>query len=339
MSVWIISVILLLTIYLLVSEKISVGLTGIGLMALLVVCRILTPKEAVAGMANPAVITVGAMFINRKGMIRTGAVEFIGRRIVKLAKGNLNFALVVILLTIAVASAFINNTPVVILFIPVVMTMCCEFGLSPSKFLIPISYASILAGTCTLIGTSTNIIISDLSTQYGYGALGMFELSRLGIPIAVLGLIGIWMEAPQLMPTLLNPICQIQDGTHRRYLAELKIPRKSGLIGHNPISAFSIQYPGLEVLELIRYSHIFHPMGDTVEIAPDDLLLVKGSLNDLVGILHHEDVELPRSASVWRQNHLLWRCVSAPVPVLPPRSATRQICWYMVRADIDLQIT
>lgn len=295
MSIWIISIILLLTVCLLVSEKISVGLTAIGIMALLVLCKILSPKEAVAGFANPAVITVGSMFIISKGMIRTGAVEFIGRRIIKLAKGNSNFALVVILLTVAVASAFINNTPVVILFIPVVMTMCCEFGMSPSKFLIPISYASILAGTCTLIGTSTNIIVSDLSAQYGYGALGMFELSSLGVPIAVFGLLFLWVGAPRFMPALSNPICQIQDGTHRRYLAELKIPRKSGLIGHNPTHAFTEKYPGLEVLELIRYSHIFHPTRDAIQIAPDDLLLVKGSLNDLVGILHHEDVELPRS--------------------------------------------
>ncbi|MDX9787416.1 MAG: SLC13 family permease [Desulfobacterales bacterium] len=295
MSVWVVSAILLLTLYLLISEQISAGLTGLGIMSLLVLFKILTPKEAVAGIANPAVITVGAMFIISKGMMRTGAVEFIGRRVIKLAKGNSTLALVVILLTIALASAFINNTPVVILFIPVVMTMCCEFGLSPSKFLIPISYASILAGTCTLIGTSTNIIISDLSAQYGYGPLGMFELSRLGVPIAIFGLIFLSFGAPRLLPSLSNPICRIQDNTHRRYLAELKIPRKSALIGQAPAQAFSKNYPDLEVLELIRYSHIYHPTRDTVEIAPDDLLLVKGSLNDLVAILHQEDVTLPRS--------------------------------------------
>lgn len=295
MGVWIVSAILLLTLYLLISEKISVGLTGLGIMALLVLAKVLPPKEAVAGVANPAVIAVGAMFIISKGMTRTGAVEFIGRRVIKLAGGNQQIALFVILLSVAVASAFINNTPVVILFIPVVMTMCCEFGLSPSKFLIPISYASILAGTCTLIGTSTNIIISDLSAQYGYGPLGMFELSRLGVPIAAAGLVFLFLGAPRLLPALSNPTCQIQDSAHRRYLAELKIPRKSNLIGQNPADAFKENYPGLEVIELIRYSHIFHPLRDAVEIAPDDLLLVKGALNDLVGILHHEQVELPRS--------------------------------------------
>lgn len=295
MTVWLISAILLLTLYFLVTEKISVGLIAIGIMVLLVIFRIFTPREAVAGFSNPALITVGAMFIISKGMIRTGAMEFIGRRLIKLARGNLTLALGMILLTVALASAFINNTPVIILFIPVVMTMCCEFDLSPSKFLIPISYASILAGTCTLIGTSTNIIISDLSAQYGYGQLGMFELATLGVPIAVVGILFLLVAAPRVMPSLLNPICQIRDSAHRRYLAELKIPKKSSLIGKNPAQVFAADYPGMEVLELIRYSHIFHPARDTIAIAADDLLLVKGSLNDLVEILHQEDIELPLS--------------------------------------------
>lgn len=172
---------MLVTLYLLVTEVISVDLTAIGIMVVLVVSRILTPKEAVAGFANPAVITVGATFVVSKGMIRTGGVEFLGRKIIRFARGNPKPALLIILISVALASAFINNTPVVILFIPVVMTMCCKFDLSPSSYLIPVSYASILAGTCTLIGTSTNIIISDLSVSYGHDGLSVFELGYIGV--------------------------------------------------------------------------------------------------------------------------------------------------------------
>jgi di/tricarboxylate transporter len=245
------------------------------------------------GLAHPAVVTVGAMFVISKGMMRTGAVEFIGRHVIRLSRGNRFLALIIILLTVGVSSAVINNTPVVILFIPVVMSMCCEFGLSPSQFLIPISYASILAGTCTLIGTSTNIIISDLSAVSGYGAISMFELGKIGLPIAVLGIAFILIASPKLMPSLRNPTCQLKDSAHRRYLAELKIPRGSSLVDMEVLTAFEEKYPGLEVLELIRYSHIYHPSRDIVQIAPDDLILIKGALNDLVEILNHEDVELP----------------------------------------------
>jgi len=293
MSVWIVSAILIVTLYLFVTEKVPVDLTAIGLMVILVLFRIITPAEAVAGFAHPAVITVGSMFLISKGMIRTGAVGFIGQKVVQLTGGNFKLALLVILLTVAVASAFINNTPVVVLFIPVVMSMCCQFNLSPSKFLIPISYASILAGTCTLIGTSTNIIVSDISARHGYGAIGMFELSALGVPIAAVGIAFLMFAAPRFMPSLLNPTCEIEDGQHRRYLAELAVPRGSKLIGLEPGQVFAVNYPGLEVIELIRYSHIFHPSRDAVTIAADDLLLVKGSANDLVEIIHHDDVELP----------------------------------------------
>jgi di/tricarboxylate transporter len=295
MDIWIISAILIITLYLLITEKISVDLTAIGIMVLLVVSRILTPKEAIGGFANPAVITVGAMFVVSKGMMRTGGVEFLGRKIIKSARGNYKLALIIILLSVAVASAFINNTPVVILFIPVVMTMCCEFGLSPSKFLIPVSYASILAGTCTLIGTSTNIIISDLSVSFGYDGLSMFELSTLGAPLAIAGIIIIYFVAPKVLPALTNPICQLQDSAHRQYLAELKIPEKSSFIGTSPDEIFEEKYPSINVVELIKKSHIYHPKRIKLTIAAEDVLLVKGSLNDLVAILHNEEVELPTS--------------------------------------------
>lgn len=295
MDIWIISTILFVTLYLLITEKISVDLTAIGIMVLLVVSGILTPRETISGFANPAVITVGAMFVVSKGMMRTGGVEFLGRKIISLANGNYKLALIIILISVAIASAFINNTPVVILFIPVVMAMCCEFGLSPSKFLIPISYASILAGTCTLIGTSTNIIISDLSANNGYEALTMFELSILGVPLAIAGITFIYFVAPKLLPDLANPVCQLQDSEHRQYLAELKIPEASNLIGNSSKEVFSPKYPSVQVLELINKSKIYHPDRDRMIIAKDDILLIKGSLNDLVAILHNEAVDLPSS--------------------------------------------
>ncbi|MFT5700447.1 MAG: di/tricarboxylate transporter [Desulforhopalus sp.] len=295
MDIWIVSTILLITLYLLITEKISVDLTAIGIMVLLVVSGILTAKETISGFANPALITVGAMFVVSKGMMRTGGVEFLGRKIIQMARGNHKLALIIILISVAIASAFINNTPVVILFIPVVMSMCCEFGLSPSKFLIPVSYASILAGTCTLIGTSTNIIISDLSITNGYEGLTMFELSTLGVPIAVVGIVLLYFIAPKVLPDLASPICQLQDSDHRKYLSELKIPGKSNLIDKKPDEIFTNKYPSIEVIELINRSHIYHPVRDKIAISEDDILLVKGSLNDLVAILHNEQVDLPTS--------------------------------------------
>lgn len=322
METWIITLLLLLTLYLLVTEKIAVDLTAIGLMVLLVVSGILSPREAVMGFANPAVITVAAMFVVSKGMMRTGGVEFIGRQVIRLARGNATMAMAVILAVVAVMSAFINNTPVVILFIPVVMAMCCEFGLSPSKFLIPVSYASILAGTCSLIGTSTNIIISDLSQDYGYGNLAMFELAIVGVPIALCGLIFLLFAAPKVLPSLANPICALKDNEHRQYLAELQITGRSNLVGHNAMGLFVDTHPGIEVVEVVNRSHIYYPGRDAITVDDGDILLVKGSLNDLMAVLQREGVELPSS----EKGLLLGAQKDAPIVVeliISPQSTMR----------------
>jgi di/tricarboxylate transporter len=258
----------------------------------LTISGILAPTEAIAGFANPAVITVAAMFLISKGMIRTGAVAFISQKVIEYSRGRPTLAVFLILIIVGTASAFMNNTPVVVLFIPIILSLSCELDFSPSKFLIPVSYASILAGTCTLIGTSTNIIISDLSAAQGFGSLGMFELSSLGLPIALLGIFFLIFAAPKLMPGIHNPVCELKDSEHRRYLAEFQVPRQSPIIGENPDSYFTEKYPSMEVLELIRYSHVFYPDRDSVKVAPDDLLLVKGSANDLVEILAENQVEL-----------------------------------------------
>jgi di/tricarboxylate transporter len=293
MSIGIVTIVLIATLVLLITEKLPVDLTAIGIVVVLILTGILTPLEAVSGFASPAVITVAAMFMVSQGLIRSGAVGFIGQKVIALSRGNSKLAMLVIMLIVGASSAFINNTPVVVLFIPIVLSLSCELSFSPSKFLIPVSYASILAGTSTLIGTSTNIIVSDYSASRGYGALGMFELTALGVPIALLGIVFLLFAAPLLMPSHRSPVCELKEGGRRRYLAEFHIPRESPLIGQKADRVFADRHPSLEVLELIRYSHIYYPERDAVVIAPDDLLLVKGTANELLDILHTKGVELP----------------------------------------------
>jgi di/tricarboxylate transporter len=293
MEMWIVTAILVIVIILLIVERISIDVTAIGIMVALMLTGILTPAEAVAGFANPAVITVGAMFLISQAMIRTGVVGYIGHRVLAMARGRATPAIVVLLLIAAVASAFMNNTPVVVLFIPVIMSLGCRFGLSPSRYLIPLSYVSILAGTCTLIGTSTNIIISDLAAGYGFGTIGMFELARVGLPLAIIGFAFVMLSAPYLMPDLHPATCELENGGGRRFLAEITIPEQSRLMGKDPCADLPARYAGIEVLELIRHSHIYHPCRDTVRIQAGDLLLIKGAPSSLMALLDDKGVELP----------------------------------------------
>ena len=290
-DIWIVTITVLAALVLLITEKLPVGRTSIGIMVLLAVTGTLSPQEAVSGFANPALVTVAAMFMLSRGMIRTGAVTLVADHVLRMSRGNRVAAISIVLLLAAVASAFINNTPVVVLFIPIVLSMSCEYGFSPSKVLIPLSYASILAGTCTLIGTSTNIIVSDLSALNGYGEIGMFELAVLGVPIAVIGLLFLLVAAPRLLPEHVSPVCEMADGEDKRYLAELVVTANSPLGGNKP-SALVDRYPSMKTIEIVRNSTIIVAMDESVRIADDDILLVKAGADDLMAILQSKAVEL-----------------------------------------------
>jgi di/tricarboxylate transporter len=293
MTIWIVSLILVLAIILLITEKIPIDLTALGIIVALLATGVLSAQEAVIGFANPAVITVGAMFMISRALMRTGALGFVGEKMIAYSKGNSRRVMIMSLSMVAVASAFINNTPVVVLFISILMSVCCEYGLSPSRFMIPVSYASILAGTCTLIGTSTNILVSDLSFSNGYGAIGMFELASLGMPIAVLGVIFLYFAAPNIMPGHMAPVCELRDSEDRRYLAELSVPEGSHSIGKRPADLFAEKYPTMEVFEVIRDPNILFPEAESARLAPGDILLVKASANDLIATLDAKLLQLP----------------------------------------------
>lgn len=339
MAIWMVTAILIIALVLLVSEKISVDRTAIGVMAVLAISGILSPKETVAGFANPAVVTVGAMFLISRGLVRTGAVGYLTEYVLRFSRGNRAIAFITVLFTVGCASAFINNTPVVVLFIPIVMSLSCEYDFSPSKLLIPVSYASILAGTCTLVGTSTNIIVSDLSAFYGYGELRMFELTILGLPIAITGLAFLWLLSNRLMPGHAAPVCDLEEREDKRYLAQFLVPPDSPLIGRDLLPVTQEKYPTLRILEIVRRSRIIIPAGASAVLRKDDLILVKGSADDLVAILQSKLVRLPHSQedmgfAAGMENDLIVELI------VPPQSSVirDKLLSTSLHGDPDIQI-
>ena len=290
LQIILVSIILMGTLVLLITEKISVDKTSLGIIATLSLTGILTPAETAAGFANPAVITVGAMFLLSLGLIRTGAVGFVTEMVLKFSKGNKSRAFFLILITVAFSSAFINNTPVVVLFIPIVMGLGCEDDVSPSKLLIPISYASILAGTCTLIGTSTNIIVSDLAASSGQEALSMFELGRIGIPMALAGILFLFFVSPRLLPGRAAPVCQLEEGKGKRYIAELIVPPLSTLLGDRLLSTDLQDDPDIRIIAVrSRLSHYSYRKIQQVRLKTGDIILVRCPQNKLSKIRNNTD--------------------------------------------------
>jgi di/tricarboxylate transporter len=292
MTVWLITIILLVTIYLLVSEKYPIDLTAIGLIAVLMITGILTPSEALAGFANPSVITIVAMLVLSSGLIRTGALSFLTEKIARFLKGDEKRILLVSTIGVAIPSAFIGHTPIVVLFVPILMSICCGYGMSPSKFLIPVSYASIAGGTMTLIGTATHLLISSFATYYGYGPLGMFEFSPVGVPIMVVTLLFLYFTSSGRMPSHKAPVCELRGSGAPQFLSELLVPDGSKLIGKT-IAGAEGNLESVEIFEIVRNGVILLPEDDGLRILEKDMLLVKGSASDIIGLLDLKLVVLP----------------------------------------------
>ncbi len=174
-------------VFLFATEKLPVDLTSIIVMVGLVVAGIITPEEGISGFSHPATVTVAAMFVLSAGLYRTGAVNFIGAKLVHIGRKNVWLAVVSLMVTAGTFSAFINDTAVVAILLPVVLGLAQELRVSPGKLLMPLSFSALFGGTCTLIGTSNNILVSSLAVKHGEPAFGMFEFTPFGIVIAVAG--------------------------------------------------------------------------------------------------------------------------------------------------------
>jgi len=182
------------------SEKLPVDLVSIMVMVGLILSGVITPAEGVDGFSHPATVTVAAMFILSAGLYRTGAVNFVGSKLVQAGKKNFWLALVLLMATSGIFSAFINDTAVVAILIPVVLVLAQELKVSPGKLLMPLSFSALFGGVCTLIGTSTNILVSSIAVKHGQPPFGMFEFTPFGIVILVAGSLYMLLIGVRLIP-------------------------------------------------------------------------------------------------------------------------------------------
>lgn len=182
------------------TEKLPVDLAALLIMAALLLSRIITPEEGIAGFGNTATVTVGAMFVLSAGLYRTGAVNTAGVLLARLARRSYWLALAAMMLFIGSISAFINNTAAVAIFLPIVIGVGRDTKTSASRLLMPLSFASMFGGVCTLIGTSTNILVSSLLERQGHPPLGMFEFTGMGLVFFAAGILYMFLVGVRLIP-------------------------------------------------------------------------------------------------------------------------------------------
>lgn len=190
----------LVCVYLLATEKLRVDLVAILALVTLAVCRIVTPEEGLSGFGHPATITVACMFVLSAGLARTGVLAFASRALTRTGRRRPWVAIALLMLIAGFASGFINNTAVVAIFLPIVLETARSAKMSPSRLLMPLSFASIFGGACTLIGTSTNILVSSIAGNHGLEPFRMFELSQLGLITAAAGCIYMFVVGIHLIP-------------------------------------------------------------------------------------------------------------------------------------------
>lgn len=267
---------------------------ALGGLSVLLLIGILDEKDLGTVFSNSAPMTIGAMFILGEALTRTGVIDWIAHRFEKWAGGSLCRAIIILALIVIPLSAFMNNTPVVIVFLPVLMAFARSTGLKASKLLIPLSFLSILGGTITLIGTSTNLLVSGLSKQQGQPAFGIFEISGLGIVYAIIGFIYIYFVGQRLLPERDTVSSLLDAEDTRKFSSAVEIPGDSPLIGERLIEhpLFSNKKRTI-VYEVIRYGRRVEDIPlDAITLQPRDVLWFRATSKKLAELQGHEGVEM-----------------------------------------------
>lgn len=257
---------------------------ALGILVALVIGGVLTPKEAFGAFGNEALITVAAMFVVAAGLIRTGAVGFIGQKILKIGGGSEVRVMLALMVTAACCSAFINNTPIVVIFLPIALSLADATGVAPSKLLLPLAYSTIAGGMCSLIGTSTNLLVSNSLPQYNLEPLHFFE----PLPLALIGTVATMLFLAtigrKLLPSRTSMTTAIRGGRIVEYVTEFEVTANSSLIGRDLAALLAEHGPDVRALQLIRGEEILDPAGGPLSLRAGDVLIVEGSINALHGL-------------------------------------------------------
>ena len=270
-------------------DRVPADVVALGVMLGVVVTGLLPADKAFAGFGSDTVMMILGLLVMSAGLLQTGVVEIAGRHIFDLAGRNPAIFLPVIMVSVATVSAFMSNTAATAFFVPLVIGYAAKIGASPSKFLLPLAFASILTSSVTLISTSTNLVVSDLLTRYQQPPMGMFELAPVGIPIAVIGILYVWAIGVRLIPQREDQKAEEKIG-ERKYQADVVVMEDGPLVGKSLKDAKIAGDAELRVVKLIRGAETVRgekKLAD-LELQARDELFIEGLRADLLKI---KDIE------------------------------------------------
>lgn len=285
-------ILLITAVLLFITEKIPVDVITILLLAALTATGILTPKEAFAGFSSEIIVILGSIFVVGAALQRCGLLEAGAAALMRISDAKPRKLTALLMGVTSFFSAFMNNTTVTALFVSPAASLAQSTGISPSRLLMPLAFASIMGGSCTLIGTSTNVAVSGYIANLGMKPIGMFETTLVGCIVIVVGIIYFMLFGDRLLPNVTGDTA-ISPEAIRDYLCEVVVTPKSPLIGQSTFD-WDLNMVGFRLVRIERNGRSLLPAADLL-IEGDDLLLVQGKVTDLLRINKIEGLEFRAS--------------------------------------------
>jgi di/tricarboxylate transporter len=293
---WMVIALMAVTMVSFALERISLELTSLAMLTFLLVWfqlfplpgpqggNLLGPTELLRGFANPALLAVLALMVMGQAMIHTGALAGLANALVRLSKRRIYLSLAAVFVGVVVTSAFLNNTPVVVMFIPIMQTLALRLNWSPSRLMMPLSFAAILGGMTTLIGSSTNMLVGSAMIDLGVPPLSMFAFTPIGLCLAAVGAAYVTLGLPRLLPHR-GTLAGTLFGEGRQFVAEIDVLPGSKLIGARAVAGAFRELPDVTVRLIQRRDHSILPPFDDVELQAGDSVIVAATRQALTDVV------------------------------------------------------
>lgn len=275
-------------------EKYPPEVIALASSAVLMVVGILDTGEFLSVFSSSAPMTIAMMFIISAALERTGVLQIISNILKRSAKGSYLRSLLVIMFFSMISSAFMNNTPIVIMLTPVVISLAASLNMAPSKLLIPLSFASIFGGTLTLVGTSTNILMSTVAAEHGQPEIGMFEMTLPALFFVVIGFVYMMLASRFLLPDRYSLAHIVNSQPERKFIAEIFIPADSNHIG-KPVKEFPLPVEDAQILDMVRRNFSVRRRMNELTIKAGDRFILKTDASELLSLKEDGQVEFSTS--------------------------------------------